>query len=411
MPEEAAGAASPRDARHRAFLFLQGPQGPFFWLLGQALRARGAAVYRINLNGGDRADWPGEAFDFRGRAGRWPSRFGSFLEQNGITDVLLFGDCRPLHRAAHGIAKLYGVNIHVFEEGYIRPDWMTMEPDGVNGHSALSRDPTWLIEQARFLPPVPVLPTITADFKRRARDSMRYFTHVALGRMRFPFYRSHRPVNYYWEGIGWLRKFALRKRRAVQAAQGLASLEGRRFFLFPLQLGTDYQIRTHSPFADMASAAEYVIANFARHAPTGVMLLIKEHPLDSSFFNWRAFVAKQARKYGIEGRIAHIDGGDLDDLTTRSLGMVTVNSTSGTLALSAGAAVFVLGSAIYDIPGITHQGKLDTFWKAPVAPKHDVYEAFRRVLHDRCLVRGGLASESAVAVLVESAAGRLLGEA
>lgn len=380
-------------------------------MLGEALRTRGARVHRINLNGGDRADWLGEAVDFRGRAARWPGYFGNFLERHGITDVLLFGDCRPLHRAAHGIAKLYGVQIHVFEEGYIRPDWMTLEPDGVNGHSALSRDPAWLIEHARFLPPVPVMPTITADFKRRARDSMRYFTHVALGRMRFPFYRSHRPVNYYWEGLGWLRKFALRKRRAAQAAEILNALEGRRFFLFPLQLGTDYQIRTHSPFANMWGAAEYVIGNFARHAPADMVLLIKEHPLDSSFFNWRAFVAKQARKHGIEGRIAHIDGGDLDELVSRSLGMVTVNSTSGTLALSAGAPVYVLGSAIYDIPGITHQGKLDAFWKVPVAPERSVYEAFRRVLHDRCLVRGGLASESAVAVLVESATARLLGEA
>jgi len=90
-----------------------------------------------------------------------------------------------------------------------------------------------------------------------------------------------------------------------------------------------------------------------------------------------------------------------------SLGMVTVNSTSGTLGLSAGTPVFVLGSAIYDIPGITHQGQLDEFWPSPQTPNAYLYDAFCRVLHTRCLVSGGFASQSAIATLIESTLMRL----
>lgn len=40
--------------RAKSFLFLQGPPGPLFLRLGQAMEARGHSVCRINLGGGDR---------------------------------------------------------------------------------------------------------------------------------------------------------------------------------------------------------------------------------------------------------------------------------------------------------------------------------------------------------------------
>jgi capsular polysaccharide export protein len=90
-------------------------------------------------------------------------------------------------------------------------------------------------------------------------------------------------------------------------------------------------------------------------------------------------------------------------------GLVCVNSTSATLALANDTPVCTLGDAIYDLPGLTHQRHLDTFWSNPTAPEPGLYPAFRRVLVDRCLVRGGLASESAVSTLIDSMIARLCG--
>ena len=154
--------------RPRAFLFLQGPPGPLFRGLGEEMARRGIAVHRINLCGGDRLDWPG-ATDFRGRFSEWPVFVDKFIRENGITDLLLFGDCRPYHLAAHGMASLRGVRTHVLEEGYLRPDWMTLEREGVNARSNLSRDKSWFLEEARRLPPEVQLPRIRATFRRRAR--------------------------------------------------------------------------------------------------------------------------------------------------------------------------------------------------------------------------------------------------
>jgi capsular polysaccharide export protein len=394
----------------RTFLFLQGPPGCFFRQLGQGIAAGGARVLRINLNGGDEHDWAGPATCYRGRARNWPLFIDHFLRDESVTDLVLFGDCRPLHMPAHQMARLRGIRVHVFEEGYIRPNWLTLERDGVNGHSRLTRDPAALLAAARTLPAPADLPPIGATLGRRVRDTTTYFRHVAWGRaiLRYPFYRSHRPGLIALEGLGWAAKWLARQRVAHESEAMLAAIAGRRYFLFPLQLSSDYQIRTHSAFASVGQALDYVLASFAADAPADVALVVKEHPLDARFGGWRGTVLRRARHHGLENRVIPIAGGDLETMAAASLGVVVVNSTSATFALASGVPVMALGKAIYDIPGITHQGQPASFWTAPQQPRAELYDAFCRVLHRRCLVRGGLASASAIRILVENSVERLL---
>jgi capsular polysaccharide export protein len=204
------------------------------------------------------------------------------------------------------------------------------------------------------------------------------------------------------EGFGWLWKFIGENRRRDRAQSVLKELSGKPFFLLPLQLSGDYQIRTHSSFPDMQSAALYLIEHFSTHAPGDCHLVIKRHPLDCTFFSWSNFVKRHARRLNMEGRLHFVDGGDLESMVRDARGLVCVNSTSATLALANGTPVCTIGRAIYDMAGLTHQGHLDAFWQEPTPPESAVYDAFRAVLVDRCLVRGGLASESATQILIES---------
>ena len=406
VPQELVGNGAAMSEK-RAFLFLQGPPGPFFRLLAAEVEARGIAVHRINLSGGDQLDWPFGAADYFGEFAEWPAFFDRFLLSHQITDLLLFGDCRPYHVSAHGVAAQRGVRTHVLEEGYLRPDWMTLELEGVNARSSLSRDKSWFIEQAKGLPPEQELPPITSSFRRRSRDSYNYYHNVVTGRLRYPNYRSHRSGSIIMEGLGWLWKFGRATDRSQKAEVVLGRLAGKPIFVLPLQLSGDYQIRTHSSFPDMQSAAAYAISSFAAHAPADSHLLLKAHPLDCSFFSWTRFVEQHAQRQGVESRLHFVDGGDLETMARDARGLVCVNSTSATLALSHGTPVCTLGEAIYNIDGLTHQQHLDTFWSNPSPLEPDLFPAFRRVLVDRCLVRGGLASESAVATLVDNTAARL----
>ncbi|WP_294173696.1 capsular biosynthesis protein [uncultured Sphingomonas sp.] len=396
--------------QRRSFVFLQGPPGPLLQRLAVVLRSRGITVHRINICAGDRVNWQEPATDFQGRSSDWPMFFDAFLRRHQITDVLLFGDCRPYHVTARGIATLRGIRTHVLEEGYLRPHWMTLELEGVNAHSRLRRDKEWFLEQARQLPEEPELPPVTAHFRRRVRDSAWYYTALYLGSpWTFPHYRTHRTASALSEAVGWSWKYLVRGWREGQTRRTLERMGGKRFFLLPLQLSGDYQIRSHSPFPDVPVATAFVLDSFASHAPSGTHLLIKAHPLDCSFFPWSRFISRRAWKLGIADRVHYIDGGNLEDLAAAATGMVCVNSTSATLALQANRPVCVLGEAIYKIAGLTFEGHLDDFWIDPSPPEPGLYAAFRRVLVDRCLVRGGLASESAVTTLVENMANKLCG--
>ncbi|EQA97775.1 capsule biosynthesis protein [Sphingobium indicum] len=398
------------DAQARTFLFLQGPHGPFFAMLAEALRARGHRALRININGGDKVDWPGEgATDYRGTFRNWPIFFDDHIVHHGVTDLILYGDCRPYHASAHKMARLRNLRVHVVEEGYIRPDFLTLQEDGVNGNSTLPLDPEWYLEQARALPPEDNgrEPQIPSTFRQRAFNTGRNGMASALMRPAFPFYRTHRPNSFLWETVGWFKKLNLRKAERGKSREQWSAVCDRPYFALPLQLDSDYQIRVHSPFGTMRAALRFVIKSFAAHAPANTALVVKRHPLDPGLVAWGRLTRRLAARYGVGDRVFYLADWDIAEVVDRSLGVVTVNSTVGTLALNAGKPVVVLGHAVYKVPGVVHRRSLDEFWSAPGAPDMALYSAFRRVLIDRCLIRGGLLSEEGLRMLVDNAVERL----
>lgn len=394
-----------------SFLFLQGPATRFFARLGAALRARGHAVRRVNFNGGDRLFWPlPGAVDYRGDRAGWPRFIEDRLSAWHVTDLVLFGDCRPLHRAAIDVARALGVRVHVFEEGYLRPNWITLEAGGVNGHSALPRDPRWYRAAAAACPPWSDGAPVAAQFAARALQDVAYTAAAILLWPRFRRYRRHQPLHPLMEYAGWARRTLrdrLVERRRTAAAMAALAAAGRPYFLLPLQLDSDSQIRDHSPFADVAEFVDVVIRSFAAHPPGDTLLIAKEHPLDYGPRLWRPLIRACARRAGVEDRVVHLAGGDLERLVAEARGVVTVNSTSGSRALARGVPLIALGHAIYALDGLTFQGPLDAFWTAAQPPDPALFDALRRVLAARCLVNGGFYGSAAIARAVAACVARL----
>ena len=402
--------------KKRTVLLLQGLMGPLFRRLGQELIGAGHKVYKVNFNGGDSLFWRlPNGVDYRGSLADWPRWLEAMIRTNGITDVALFGDCRDHHMLATRVCREMGVPVHVFEEGYIRPDWVTLELGGVNGHSSLPRDPAWYRQTAAALPPVPPHAQVPSSFRRRAVEGLLYNAADVLTRWRYPYWTNHRPWHPLVEAMGWWRKLCRRKERETSAARLMITLAEARekgtdpYFVFPLQLDSDAQIRLHSPFAGVSDALRLVVGSFAKHGPAEFRLVVKEHPLDNGVRNWRQETADMAALFGVADRVDYLAAGDIVPIIQAAHGVVTINSTSGTFALASGVPVVVLGHAVYDIPEITYQGGLDGFWRDPVAPDALTFAAFRRVLVERCLIPGGFFSEEALSKVVRHAVARFEG--
>jgi capsular polysaccharide export protein len=250
---------------------------------------------------------------------------------------------------------------------------------------------------------------VRTKFVRRAAWDIGYNLLTMLGRPIFPRFRRHRPNHVLVEYAGWLRRIfkrrSLDRHAAGEVERVCASPNG--FFLVPLQLDTDYQIRVHSRFADNAEFLDEVMASFAAHAPPEVELVIKLHPLDNGLVDRRAQVEKIARQHDLSDRVTFIDGGWLPALLTGARGIVVVNSTVGTTSLEVGRPTIALGRAIYNIPGLTFQDGLDRFWTEGTPPQADLFAAFRELVMQRTQVNGGFFDPDSIRLAVVGAADRV----
>jgi capsular polysaccharide export protein len=389
----------------RRFLFLQGVCSPFFARLAGMLRAEGAFVRKIHFNTGDVAYWrEGEDEVFRGALPDLPAFIAEGLQQHRISDLVLFGDCRPVHRLAIATARPLGVRSHVFEEGYFRPWWFTLEREGVNRYSRLPRDPDWYREVAPKLPsPEPHVPFEQA-FSVRAFHDVLYHLAGAFNPVFFPNYRTHAQHLAPREYAGYARRFLRTRLRQAHDEQAVSDLmqASTPFFLLPLQLNNDAQIREHSPFANMPEVLLVVLESFARAAPAGTKLLIKNHPLDYGTVDYSRVIIELAREFALERRVSFIESGPLASLVAHCAGVVTVNSTVGAVALDQSRPLFTLGEAIYHMPGLSFSGMLDEFWQHAEAPDSALYQAFRRVVMHATQINGGFYTRPAIEIALRN---------
>ncbi len=400
----------------RTFLFLQGPASPFLRVLAEALESKGASVRKISVCVGDMVFWWPRRGDFyRGFANDWPVYLDCYIRDHNVTDLVMLGDGRPLHAIAADVGQRRGIHVHILEHGYLRPDWLTIEPDGMTAHSRFPRDPETIEALAEGEPPVTSGGLFRSSFLTYALyDLSFHIPNVILGWLVHPHYRTHGPVHPVVEYSGWIWKglTAGRRRRKAEAAIAAGTAAGAdgkpHFFLFPLQLPGDYQIRRHAPGGDLYRLVEATIASFSQHAPGGSRLLFKVHPIDNGLSRWPERITHAAQSNGVGDRVFIADGGSTDALIEQAAGVVTVNSTVGLTALAAGRPVIALGSAIYDIPGLTSQASLANFWQNPPAPDSALFDRFMRALAATTQVRGGFIGQDAIRTGATNVADRLM---
>ncbi|APO75894.1 capsule polysaccharide biosynthesis/export KpsS-like protein [Rhizobium etli 8C-3] len=395
----------------RVFLFLQGPSSMLYCRIADRLEAAGCACLRVNLNSGDWLFWRRRgALNYRGPFAAWSGYVRHLIADSKITDLIVHGEERPYHRAAIAEARMMGVSIYAIEMGHLRPDWVTIEREGLSSNSRFPADPDHILAAAEGLPEPDWNRRYSHTFLSEAIADLLYYLPTVFLSLFYPHYRRHGLFHPLAEYAGWLRRLATGRKRAREANLriGQLSSDNAAFFVYPLQIETDYQLRAHSPFHSQRDAIRYILRSFAEHAPQEAKLLVKVHPLDNGLIDWDDYVNATALSLGLSGRVQVIDGGDLSTLIAASRGMVTVNSTAALSALQAGKPVKTLGVTIYDIEGLTDPGSIDRFWQDPQPPSAKLLGAFMRLLAASVQVRGNFYSKEGAKAAAESIASRLL---
>ncbi len=377
--------------------------------VARELIARGHRVSRINLHLGDRLFWRLPARDYRGGIDGWRKYIARFLDEHPITHLFLLGDRRPHHRIAIEEARARSAEIICSELGYLRPDWLVLERDGMGTHSRMPRDPALIRSLAQQYPVPDLTVCCTTPFWRLAMLDVVYNVAEVLSRPLYPGYRRHAIHHPFAEYAAWLRRWILGGAERRRTAQTLTALQQQEVptFVLPLQLSTDYQIRDHSRYPDMPAAAREILASFAAHAPKPSRLVVKVHPLDPGLTPWPKVIGEIAAQLGVANRVHCVSSGDVVVMLRRARGCVLVNSTVGISALLVGCPLKVMGSAIFDVAGLSFGGPLERFWLAPEPPDADLVRDFVQLLAGALHVRGGYYTREGLAVAVPATVQRL----
>ncbi len=381
--------------RQRHFLFLQGPHGPFFRQLARKLAATGSQVSRIGATFGDRIFWhrnlPYIGYD--GTIDSWATYLKDYITANQITDIVLYGDSRPFHKIARAVANDLNITAHCFEEGYLRPYWITYERGGTNGNSPIMQMSVAQMQEmvSDHHADLPEIPVMWGAIWHHAFYGFLYHLCVALPIPRYRRYQPHRNIGVLKELYLYIRRLLVMPvhglQRRIRTRRLLRS--GSVYHLVLLQLSHDASLRSHSDLTSVGEFIRFTIAEFANGAPQHHLLAFKAHP----FEDWREPLTREVRRAArankVSDRVRFVPGGKLGPLLDAANSVVTVNSTASQQALWRALPVWVQGRSVFAKPEFVSQQPLRDFFANPDHPDWEAYHDYRLFLLETSQVGGG----------------------
>ena len=382
----------------RRFLFLQGPHGPYFYQLSKMLVAAGCVVWRAGFNLGDRAFWPNSAnfIPFRDHPEQWPAAFRGLIAEKAITDIVLYGDTRPIHAAAIAEAQAKGLTVHVFEEGYLRPYWITYERGGSNGHSRLMQMSVPQMQTALLAldMDLPDAPARWGDMRQHMFWGAIYHWFVLAGFWDYRNFRPHRALSVGQEFALYLKRLILLPFHRWERMLATFAIKhgGFPYHLVLLQLEHDASFQMHSPFKSMTEFLAVVMEGFSTGAASHHHIVFKAHPLEDGRLPVAREIRRLARLHNMSARVHFVRGGKLAALLNHARSAVTVNSTAAQQALWRGLPLKTFGAAVYAKPEFVSTQSLADFFTLPTRPDSRAYRDYRHYLLETSQVPGGFYS-------------------
>jgi len=384
------------DVSGKNILLLQGPMGKFFNLLDHKFMNLGATTFRIGLNAGDEFFADARHFTpFKGRIEEWNSFISMFYEQHSIDMVFVFGDCRFYQSEAIKVAKKQGVEVFVFEEGYVRPDFITLEKNGVNDNSFLPREREFydaLEYHDKMECNSKNILSIGNTYKEMAWQATLYYLIGNIFFFKYPHYHHHRTFSALLEAFYGVRNFVRKQRYKLQEfnAQKLYQTQlHKQYYFVALQTYEDFQILHHSGYKNIEEFIVEVLTSFAYNAPKDKYLVIKHHPMDRGKKDYARFISDHARQLGCAERVNIVYDMHLPTLLKNAIATVTINSTVGISSLYHTTPTLCRGRSFYDIEGLTSKGvKLDDFWENYKLVDGELFNKFRCYLIQKTQVNG-----------------------
>jgi capsular polysaccharide export protein len=363
-------------------LLLFGPIGTFFSRLAYHLQGQGIKTYKIAF--------PLREFGFQHRdqipfQGDCKQDFRPFLKEliikKGIRHIFMYGDFIIPHKIAIEVGeelREQGVAVEtwIFELGYLRPNYITLEPNRVNCNSNLNQSRDFYQQ----LPIIDHIPEARHESGLRWRKCWKAPTFILHSLTSYQISETEhklqpRPKDVAAQLLGFIRKY---KYQHTENQIRFKLFEGQSFFLVILQVASDSQLYRGSPYQSVDAFIKHTIQSFAIHAPNKARLFIKHHPRDRGYNNYKELINSLAFAYSASDRIFYLHDSPLAPIfrQRQCRGCILVNSSVGFQALFHGIPLKAMGKAPYNIEGLADQQDIDLFWSNPQPSDRDLFRKF-----------------------------------
>ncbi len=383
-------------------LLLQGPMGNFFNRLDKLFVEHGANTFRIGLNAGDEFFADANHFTpYRGKLDDWELFIEKFFKDHAVDIIFLFGDCRVYQEKAIKVAKTIGVKVYVFEEGYIRPDFITLEEDGVNDNSKLPRDREFydsLEYNSKKGCKRKDLKHFGNTYGAMAIQATIYYLVANMLFFRYPYYQHHRKFSIMLEALYGIRNlfrkywYKIIERNKIKLFK---TIYNKQYYFVALQAYEDFQVKRHSDFNSIEEFISEVLLSFSKFAPKETFIVFKHHPMDRGKKNYKRFITKLAKELECQERVFVVYDLHLPTLLKNTIATITINSTVGISSLYHKTPTICLGRAFYDIKGLTSKGiKIDDFWENYQPVDYTLFQKYRCYLVEKTQINASFYKES-----------------
>ena len=373
-------------------LFLVGPIGTFFARLSNYLEKKDIRTYKISFPLYEYGFCKSKLITYSKDINLFKEFLLETLIDKKIKHIFMYGNVLLPHRNALEVVDELNkqgkkIQTHIFELGYLRPNFVTLESKGVNYNSDLIQTHEFYKHQNKYK----ILPKAKIQrFRFRKIWKLVTFINHSFKNYRiveFDHKLQPKPSYLWYQLKGFLLKyyFLFTEKNLKRKCFSIDP-----FFVAIFQVSTDSQLTIGSNISDNKEFIEKVIRGFSESKLENTNLVFKHHPRDRGYNNYLKAIKEISKKYGIAKRVFYIHDCLLSKVfkSDKCKGTVLINSTVGYQSLYHSVPLKAFGISPYNIEGLSDQKELVSFFKNPFPVDKLLFNKFYKYVLENSQING-----------------------
>ena len=373
-------------------LFLMGPIGTFFARLSKYFEQNDIRTYKMSFPLYEYGFPKSKLIKFSKDIRYFKEFLRKTIVEKNIKHIFMYGNVLIPHKNALELVdelKKEDINIrtHIFELGYFRPNFVTLEKRGINFDSSFIKNRDFYLKQDSF--EIFPVPKKHAHFRiRKIWKAISFINHCFKNYklVEYEHKLQPKPIYIWYQIKGFFLKYFF---KFTEYKLKKKCFFEKKFFIAILQVATDSQLKQGSDIKDNNKFIYKIIKDFAK-SNVDNNLVFKHHPRDRGYTNYFDQIEKISKEFGVYKKVFYIHDYFLSKvfMNPNCKGTVLINSTVGYQSLYHSVPIKSFGISPYNIEGLSDQRNLLSFFRNPLPVDKLLFKKFYKYILENSQING-----------------------